>query len=131
MRSAAALSEITIDLIERLACRHPFLGSMLDEHVADNFGEVLPHLLFGDLTRYVLAQFLDVESGVGSQLVEAKGEIQGLLNDLEVAYAAGGEEVQELISVSFLENLPRPGEQASTVRSWLGPELSAQLQVIG
>lgn len=61
----------------------------------------------------------------------AENELRRLLSDLENAYAYGEAEIRELISVSLLENLPRPGEQASGVRTWLGPELSAQLEVIG
>ncbi len=125
------MSEVTIDLIERLVAKYPRLKSIFDEHVSDNFGEVLPHLFFGDLTRYVISRLLDVESGVGPKHADAEQELRALLNDLEDAYATGDEEIRELISVSFLENLPRPGEEASGVRAWLGPELAAQTRVIG
>lgn len=125
------MSEATIDFIERLVSSYPRLKPIFDEHVSDNFGEVLPHLFFGDLTRYAVSRFLEVESGALPQGLEAEPELRQLLNDLEDAYADGDEEVQELISVSFLENLPRPGEEASGLRNWLGPELSAQLRVIG
>lgn len=124
------MSEVTIDLIEQLVAKYARLKPTLDEHVSDNFGEVLPHLFFGDLTRYVVSLLLDIESGVGPKHSEAE-ELRALLNDLEHAYATGDEEIQELISVSFLENLPRPGEDASRVRAWLGPELAAQMRVIG
>lgn len=124
------MSEATIDFIERLVDRCPPLKSIFDEHVSDNFGEVLPHLFFGDLTRYAISRFLEVESEAVPQGMEAEPGLRRLLNDLEDAYADGDEEIQELISVSFLENLPRPGKEASGLRAWFGPELSAQLRVI-
>lgn len=37
------MSETTIDFIEQLVSRYPGLKSIFDEHVSDNFGEVLPH----------------------------------------------------------------------------------------
>lgn len=51
------MSEPTIDLIDRLVGKFPRLEPLLREHLADNFGEVLPHLFFGDLTRYVVREF--------------------------------------------------------------------------
>lgn len=125
------MSEAAIDFIERLVGRYPILKPIFDEHVSDNFGEVLPHLFFGDLTRYTVSRFLDVDSEAVPQGLEAGPELRRLLNDIEDTYSDGDEEIQELISASFLENLPRPGEQASGLRAWLGPELSAQLRVIG
>lgn len=125
------MSEATIDFIERLVGKHPRLMPILEEHVSDNFAEILPHLFFGDLTRYIVSRFLQQESGASPESINARAECRRLLIDLEEAYAAGDEEIQELISVSFLENLPRPGEEGSGVRAWLGRELAAQLRVIG
>lgn len=125
------MSEVTIGFIEKLVGKYPRLKPIFDEHVSDNFGEVLPHLFFGDLTRYIVSRFLEVESRVAPESLDAEAELRPLLSDLEAAYASGDEEIQELISVSFLENLPRPDEEASLLRAWLGPELSAQLRVIG
>jgi len=125
------MSETTIGFIEGLVGRYPRLKPIFDEHVSDNFGEVLPHLFFGDLTRYVVSRFLAVESGAEHESAASEAELEALLSDFEDAYVGGDEEIQELISVSFLESLPRPGEEASGLRAWLGPALSAQLRVIG
>jgi hypothetical protein len=125
------MSELTIDFVERLANRYPSLKPILDEHVSDNFGEVLPHVFFGDLTRLVVSEFTRVDSDELREADAVGAEVRRLLAELEDAYADGGEEIQELIAVSFLENLPRPGEEGSGVRAWLGPELRAQLRRIG
>jgi hypothetical protein len=125
------MSDATIEFIQLLVRRYPRLQPIFDEHVSDNFGEVLPHLFLGDLTRYSVSRFVAVESGMLPKDSEAEWELRRLLSDLEDAYSAGDEELQELISVSFLENLPRPDEEASGLRAWLGPALLAQLRVIG
>jgi hypothetical protein len=58
-------------------------------------------------------------------------ELRDILNYLEKAYAAGDEELRELISVSFLENLPRSGESGAELREMVGPNLRKQLRAIG
>ena len=120
------MSERTIAFVRSLVERFPTLSSMFDEHVKDN-GEILPHIFFGDLTRYVVSLLL---SGAG---VARRRELEDILRTLEKAYASVGDEdeLQELISVSFLEHLPRPGDEGSEVRSMVGPRLSQQLKLIG
>jgi hypothetical protein len=58
-------------------------------------------------------------------------EVVELLEALERAYSEGDEELEELIAVSFLENLPRVGEPGDAVRRQLGPLLQEQLKRIG
>jgi RNAse (barnase) inhibitor barstar len=57
-------------------------------------------------------------------------ELAPFLELLDEAYENGGGEVQELISVSFLEHLPRLGEPGSELRARLGPAMTAQMSVI-
>ena len=104
------------------------IASMLDEHIQDNFGEVLPHVFFGDLTRYVVSLFLGVvQSGDGG----TQQDLRGILDFLEEAYEGGDPEVQELISVSFLEHIPMADEAGWELRKMLGPSLYEQLRIIG
>jgi hypothetical protein len=121
------LSEQTTVFVKAIAARFPSLGSVLDEHIRDNSGEILPHVFFGDLTRHALwlLSALQVDGGI-----TPVGELQDLLTFLEEAYSNGDKEIQELISVSFLENLPTPGEKGSELRSMLGPTLSKQLHAM-
>jgi len=125
------MSQVAERFIDELVTNFPGVRPVFDEHLSDNFGEVLPHLFFGDLTRYLVARFLTVQSSSGKTPGDTEEEVRSLLARLEQAYVTGGEELQELIAVSFLENLPRPGEEGSGVRNWLGPALTHQLRVIG
>jgi len=116
------MSESTIELVDKLVERLPALQPLLREHLADNFGEVLPHVFFGDLTRYVVAELVRSDN---------PGAVQPILDELEVAFSAGDELVAELIAVSFLENLPQQGEAGDSIRGLLGPRLRSQLGRIG
>lgn len=125
------MSETTINFVEDLVERFPSLEHLFKEHVSDNFGEVLPHLFFGDLTRYAVDLFLQSRSR-SSASSDAEKELHDLLEVLEDAYGRRAEEIDDLISDSFLENLPRPkGEHGWRIRSLIGPKMSKQLKAIG
>jgi len=74
---------------EELARLFPDVASVLSNHLADN-DELLPHVFMGDVTRYVLS---DPPSR------------QALVNHLDEALREGGTDLQELVAVSFVENL--------------------------
>ncbi|RIK03679.1 MAG: hypothetical protein DCC49_13905 [Acidobacteria bacterium] len=126
------MSEATIDLIDRLVARFPPLEPILREHIADNFGEVLPHLFFGDLTRFVVQQYCEqMSSDSGPRAATDSKPIVGeLLDALEDEFTHGTSEVQELIAVSFLENLPARGERGEGIRELLGREMASELSRI-
>jgi hypothetical protein len=122
------MSDHTITFVRLIAARFSPLGAVLEEHMQDNFGEILPHVFFGDLTRYVVS--LASEGGTATEFARLC-EMYEILDYLEEVYSSGDEELSELISVSFLENLPRPGEVGSQIRDIVGPNLTKQLRVIG
>jgi hypothetical protein len=97
---------------------------MLDEHERDNFGEILPTVFFGDLTRWVESTYANDD---GPQNGDMTGLVH-LLEFLENSFASGDPDIQELISVGFLENLPGPDETGSEVRELLGPHLREELE---
>lgn len=109
-----------VALLGALAWRFPPLREVLDEHLADNDGEILPHPLMSHYERWAELAVRDSDPSLNE-----------FLAFLEHAYASGGDEVEELISVSFLERLPRPGQHASELRELVGPNLRRQLEVIG
>lgn len=114
---------ITVAFVGALAHRFPALLSVLEEHLEEQRGEVLPHVLMGEVTRWLVAQFI----GAGGSDVA----IRDVLGFMEQAFNSGGEQVQELLAVSFLENLPRPGEPGSEIRSILGPSMQEELRRLG
>jgi hypothetical protein len=119
------MSEQTVSFVRSMVAHFPSLYTLLEDHIRDNGGEVLPHVFFGEVTRYILSLLL------AAGRLPPRRELRDILSYLEETYAAGNEELQELISVSFLENLPRPGENGAELRAMVGPNLKRQLQAIG
>ena len=74
----------------------PELAPILQEHLEDNFDEMLPHVFFGDVTRWV-------DDALASDPQSAPA--RELLARLDQAATDGDDNVKELIAVSFLENL--------------------------
>jgi hypothetical protein len=104
----------TIDeLIRDLIVAAPELEAVRRAHLADN-DELLPHVLFGDVTRWVVE----------------RGPVPKVLAVLEHHMEAGDADGQNLIAVSFLENLfgDDPGERA--VQNALGPRLKAEFDAM-
>ena len=82
-----------LEFVAWLVARHPGLAPLLDECLRDN-GELLPHVLFGDVTRYAstLARRRELD------------DLNRLLDDMDGALDDSDDEVDNLISVSFVEN---------------------------
>ena len=78
-------------VIEGLAKSHPAIQEVLSEHLEDNDGELLTHVLFGDIVRWV-------EGGSASPL-----ETDRLFVELDHYYEGGDSEVQNVILASFVE----------------------------
>jgi hypothetical protein len=113
------MSEATIGVVDRLVERFGWLEPLLREHLADNFGEVLPHLFLGDVTRYLVTRMIHEWQANPDEAAAARNEVDEMLDALEQEFMAGDEEVEDLIAVSFLENLPRKGSQATrSARGW-------------
>ncbi|HSR68677.1 MAG TPA: hypothetical protein VLU25_12130 [Acidobacteriota bacterium] len=114
------LSAETVAFVGALVYRFPALLPVLEEHLQDQDGEVLSHVFFGDLTRWIVGR---LETAGRKDRI-----LREILDFMEHAFGRGEGEVQELIAVSFLENLPSPGEPGSEIRSLLGPLLQEQLK---
>lgn len=122
------MSKSTEKLVEMLVDRFTSLRPLLNEHLADNFNKLLPHVFFGDVARWIVS--LATGKTAAAKLASRRELVQ-VLAFLETAYATGDEDQQELIAVSFLENLPSSEETGSEVRTMLGPSLAAQLRASG
>jgi hypothetical protein len=90
-----------------------------DEHVAD-YGDVLPHVLLGDLVRFLLGT-LEFYKAEGAALKQAM-----LL--LERGMDSPDERLQELVAVSFLENLDPTEPAFPAIRRLFGPRLERQYE---
>jgi hypothetical protein len=118
------MSKKTQRFVQRLVESFPSLVPALDEHLDDNFGELLPHVFLGDVVRWIVS----MSSQKGA--TDPGSELAVFLRELEGIFASGDNEIQELISVSFLENLPRLGEESAVIRTQLGPALAKELEVL-
>jgi hypothetical protein len=104
-------------IADELRARVPGFERVYDEHVRD-YDEVLPHVLLGDLVR-----FLDAEVRIRGPASHAARATVSLM---EEALASDDPRLQELVVVSFLENLDPADETFPTVRGLFGPRLEAE-----
>jgi hypothetical protein len=96
---------------ERLRAVLPEFGDTIDEHIVD-YDDVLAHVLFGDLTRFVL----DARQRGDDELVAR------CLAFLDQAMRDGDDQVVNLVQVSFVENIgPWNDDIAAFVESWPEP----------
>lgn len=117
------MSALTVAFVGSLVYEFPPLLGLLQEHLDDQDGEVLPHLFMADLERCIEAQVVG-QDGQSSKLIPK------ILAFLEAAVGRD-DEIAGLIHTSFLEHLPRPGQPGAEIRTKLGPALSERLQQIG
>lgn len=106
------MSAATEAAIEQLVAAHPDLAPVLAEHLEDNFGEMLPHLVMADVVRWLVAH-RDSDAAVCASV----------LAWMETGFSEGPEDVRGLIAVSGVELIPDPGEPGSELRDMLGPAL--------
>ena len=93
----------------------PSLGPVLQDHL-DSFDELLPHVFFGEVTRWAVLRYEDALDD---------REVASVLDLLEREFASG--RATELIAASFLENLPRSDQSGAGIRQRLGPQLTRYL----
>ena len=112
------MGNLTYDgFVDLLRSAVPGVEDVYRAHIERN-DELLQHVLLGDLTRFVLS-----EADTHGQDSFVLRQIMPLL---EAAMGSDDEKLQELIAVSFLENvLPEDGG-FEAVRAWFGPKLEEQ-----
>lgn len=95
----------------------PGFDQLYEEHLS-KYDEALPHVLFGDLVR-----FLDKEVRLNGPFSPVLAAAMGVL---ERAMGSQDPKLEELVAVSFIENL-EPGEVTfPAFRRLFGPSLEAQ-----
>ncbi|HEV2500238.1 MAG TPA: hypothetical protein VGY31_11730 [Terriglobia bacterium] len=110
------------NVTEGLLQSAPELRPLLDEHI-QQYDELLPHVFFGDVTRFVMDR-VRTEGGAGNQ----DAVVRRILGFLEEAMASSDENVQELVSLSFLENLDPSDPAYEELKAMLGPNLRRELE---
>ena len=102
---------MTIDaqgFVALLVADVPEAAPVLEEHLADNYGDLLLHLLMGDLYRLAIALLGDQPEPLNRLLVV-----------LDRALAEGDEYVQNAVAVSFVFGTEAQSpEMARFVRAW-------------
>ena len=101
-------------LVQDLADRFEPLRPIHAEHLAENGGEVLPHVLFWDITQAVVDAYLRPESPL---------DWSEFLKVIEREYRDGDAYLRGIVEVSFLENLPYPHEAGHGIVESLPPLL--------
>lgn len=94
---------------------------VLQNHVFDD-DNLIPHLIMGDLAFWVVDRF------------KTKGNndsvCTNIINLLEFAFNMGEQDVDDVITTSFLENLPYPSESGNEIARLLGPKLRSQFAIM-
>lgn len=115
------MSAATVSFVGALVRRNRALLNVLQEHLVDQEGEVLPHLFMADVERWA-------ESSLQQGL---RLDVERVLEQLEEEFNGPDDEVREVISASFLEHLPRVGSSGDELREMVGPACAEQLRRIG
>lgn len=94
------------------------LEMVFKEHVEDNFGEVLPHVLMADYCRAVLS--------FGPEALW----VDKFLSRLEQSFSSiEDDEISNVISVSFIEHLPPPAINQGIIDR-LGKKMKKQYKLV-
>src|SRR5215471_18666018 len=107
-------------LVDELVKTIPEFEPVLREHLDFN-EELLPHVLFGDLTRWVIGEYRESQ-GNGQHARNARNLLERTLRFLEERFTDRRDDAaQDLIAVSFLENLHQAGGDYPGLKALLGP----------
>lgn len=88
----------------------PELHETYKAHI-DNNDELLPHVFLGDITRFILH---------ASKMIDQRDAITRLLKVLEDGLLSDQDEIVELVTVSFIENLCGEDEAIAFMHPQLG-----------
>lgn len=107
------------NFVQELLKAVPETRDIYQKHVDDN-GETLPHVLLGDITRFVVDSYRCANTSVLSRILEL----------LEISVSSSDDKLQELVVVSFLENLHQAGNDYDGLKKLLGPNLKKNLSLV-
>lgn len=112
-------------VFQQLLVDVPEFKSIYDKHL-DDYDELLPHVLLGDFTRFLVDAYRrSIKDATESELYHQI--VTKSLDFLERAINASDPKLQELVSVSFLENLHQAEEVYEDIKALLGLRLRKEL----
>jgi len=91
----------------------------------ENDGQVLLHVLFGDLTRFLIAAYKEICNSANSEALFLR-----ILDFVEEIYVHGDADVRVLVEASFLENLLQSGDDYQGIKIYLRENTFQQLKVM-
>ena len=100
----------TEEFCESLVSTCPELQDLLIEHISD-YDELLPNVFLGEVTRHLLAN--------------GKGRVR-IVEHLNNSLSSGESDVENLIAVSFVENLESREELNRVIESVDAPKIVAE-----
>ena len=111
--------------VKKLVQDNPVLEAPYQEHLYDN-GELLPHVFMGEVTRVVL-RLVSPKMSL-DESASSRGVAEPILTYLEQGWQSGTMDVQNLISVSFVENLTPDEQGYEEMKLLLNPCLLQHLE---
>ncbi|MDP3739076.1 MAG: hypothetical protein Q8R02_16905 [Hyphomonadaceae bacterium] len=112
------------EFVDGLIAEFPGLRSAYEEHIKANFGELLAHLLMGDVVRFLEAKHTERDDEPANMRL-----IKSIMDYIGRCFETASPWVKELIAVSFVENMPYPDEVAADIVGLLPENLKAELAV--
>lgn len=104
-----------------LISKIPEFEQIVEEHVEDN-QKVLPHVLFGDFTRFFISTYKK-----SKQSIKDKEVLDSMLNVIEFLTTINDDQISELLNASFFENLHQAGEDYDEIKRVLKPNSFKEL----
>lgn len=119
LRAAGSAWRRESDFTYRLVGAAPELTPLLDEHLADQEGELLAYVFMADVSRWLF-----------TTSTANPGRVREVLEWLESEFSSADFDVRNLIDVGIVEMFPAAPEGVP-VLEMLGPELRARAEVAG
>ena len=113
------MTNAVVDFVSRLIATSSELTEVYRQHIADQ-GELLPHVLMGEVTRLVIAN-----AGREQAVWLSK-----LLQQLEAGLSSGNHDIAELVGVSFVENLSGENSAIQALLPAMGSTLRREVKSI-
>lgn len=104
------------DFLSDLALDVPDLGPIVAEHLDDNDGELLPHLLLSDIRQWCL-----------EHVATDPATVQRVVDGLDRAVGSGDEAIENAVAVSFVEDLMADGAPGEAVLALVPPRMRAMI----